>query len=126
MKLNERAYDHAQQLIGDGQVVLDTRDDWSEHQPTTREQNQYIEEHGIDEYGRWFLGIDEDQPADNKRRYRFPYGDFSRVHRCAVLSAESRAGQYKHLDIEHAVAHLHGMLEGLMRTTASGGQAGRS
>ena len=126
MKLNERAYDHAQQLIADGEVVLDTRDDWSEHQPTTREQNQYIEEHGIDEYGRWFLAIDEDQPVDNKRRYRFPYGDFSRVHRCAVLSAESRAGQYKHLDIEHAVAHLHGMLEGLMRTTASGGQTGRS
>jgi hypothetical protein len=33
------------------------------------------------------------------------------VHLCAVLSAESRAGQYKHLDIENAAAHLHGMLQ---------------
>jgi hypothetical protein len=28
-----------------------------------------------------------------------------------VLSAESRAGQYKHTDIESAAAHLHGMIE---------------
>jgi hypothetical protein len=39
------------------------------------------------------------------------YGDFQDVHRCAVLSAESRAGQYGHHDIELAAAHLHGMLE---------------
>jgi len=44
---------------------------------------------------------------------RFPYGDFKRVHRCAILAAESRAGQYKHFDIENAVAHLHGMMEAL-------------
>jgi hypothetical protein len=30
-----------------------------------------------------------------------------------VLAAESRAGQYKDLDIERAAAHLHGMLEAL-------------
>jgi hypothetical protein len=29
-----------------------------------------------------------------------------------LLVAESRAGQYKHLDIENAAHHLHGMLEG--------------
>jgi hypothetical protein len=49
----------------------------------------------------------------NKGRYKFPYGDFERVHRCAVLSAESRAGQYKHTQIENAAVHLHGMLEAL-------------
>jgi hypothetical protein len=32
-----------------------------------------------------------------------------------VLSAESRAGQYKHLEVELAAAHLHGMLDALMR-----------
>jgi hypothetical protein len=30
---------------------------------------------------------------------------------CGVLSAESRAGQYKHLDVERAAAHLHGMID---------------
>jgi hypothetical protein len=34
------------------------------------------------------------------------------VHRCAVLSAESRAGQYKHNDIELAAAHLHEVIDG--------------
>ena len=41
------------------------------------------------------------------------YGNFQAVHRCAVLAAESRAGQYRHADIEQAAAHLHGMLEAL-------------
>ena len=47
----------------------------------------------------------------NKGHYKFPYGDFENVHRCGLLAAETRAGQYKHTDIENAVAHLHGMLD---------------
>jgi hypothetical protein len=35
-----------------------------------------------------------------------------------VLSAESRAGQYKHFDIERAAAHLHGMIEELRQKAA--------
>jgi hypothetical protein len=45
------------------------------------------------------------------------YGDFQDVHRCAVLSAESRAGQYGHDDVKSAVAHLHGMLDGARSAT---------
>jgi hypothetical protein len=123
MKLNERAYDHAKKLIADGRFVLDGRDDWSEHQPSARDENRFIEEHGMDEYALWHLGLNEDQPAENKGRYRFPDGDFEAVHRCAVLSAESRAGQYKHFDIERAAAHLHGMLDALR--DAAGGASRR-
>jgi hypothetical protein len=113
MKLNERAYEYAKRLVAEGKFVLDDRDDWSEHQPSTQDENRFIEAHGMDEYARWHLGLNEDQPAENKGRYRFPYGDFEAVHRCAVLSAESRAGQYKHFDVERAAAHLHGMLDAL-------------
>jgi hypothetical protein len=49
--------------------------------------------------------------ASTKARYKFPFGDFEKVHRCGVLSAESRAGQYKHHEIELAAAHLHGMID---------------
>jgi hypothetical protein len=56
-------------------------------------------------------GVDEKEPEDKKARYTFPYGDFERVHRCGVLSAVVRAGQYKYDDIELAAAHLHGMLD---------------
>ena len=58
----------------------------------------------------WYLGINDDKPDDTKGRYEFPYGGFENVHRCGVL-AESRAGQYKHIDIESAAAHLHGMID---------------
>jgi hypothetical protein len=124
MKLNKRAYEYAKNLIADGKFVVDARDDWSEHQPSTRDENRFIDEHGMDEYARWHLGINEDQPAENKGRYRFPYGDFEAVHRCGVLAAESRAGQYKHFDIERAAAHLHGMLDALQDAPAgtSGGR----
>jgi hypothetical protein len=113
VKLNERAFDHAKSLIIDGHFVYDDRDAWSEHQPTAADENRFIEEHGYDEYGRWYLGVDDEASEDTKRHYKFPYGDFKRVHRCGLLAAESRAGQRKYHDIELAVAHLHGMLDAL-------------
>jgi hypothetical protein len=111
--LNKRAYEYAQKLIEQGKAVLDERDDWSEHQPRAKQENEFISKHGWDEYARWYLGVDDDQGEETKGRYKFPYGDFEKVHRCAVLSAESRAAQRKYTDIEVAVAHLHGMLEAL-------------
>jgi hypothetical protein len=112
VKLNLRAYSYAKACVREGRVVRDERDDWSEHQPSTQEENAFIESHGFEEYGKWHLGVDDEQPWDVKRRYKFPYGDFKKVHRCAVISAESRAGQYKYFDIEDAAARLHGMIDG--------------
>jgi hypothetical protein len=118
VKLNETAYDHARDLIAAGRYVMDDRDAWSEHQPSARQENDYIERHGIAEYARWHLGIDDEQDENTKGRYKFPYGDFQNVHRCGLLAAESRAGQRKYYDIELAIAHLHGMLEALLRSAA--------
>lgn len=89
-----------------GRYVLDDRDDWSEHQPSADQENRYLEEHGPSEYGRWFLGADDEHDPDRRVHYKYPYGDFEKVHRCGVLSAESRAGQYKHEDVKPAAAHL--------------------
>jgi hypothetical protein len=121
IKLNRSAYEHAQRLINEGRVVLDERDDWSEHQPSAEDENRYLEEHGFAEYGKWFLGVDDEHPRDTKSHYKFPYGDFESVHRCGVLAAESRAGQYKHDDVKAAAAHLHGMLEALSPSRAGSG-----
>jgi hypothetical protein len=112
-KLNNNAYDYAKELITDRKYVFDERDAWSEHQPSTEEENEFIETHGYREYSKWHLGIDDAEPEDTKKRYKFPYGDFEKVHRCGVLSAESRAGQYKHFDVEKAAAHLHGMIDAM-------------
>jgi hypothetical protein len=111
VRLNKVAYDHAKELVKQGKVVLDERDAWSEHQRSAEAENEFIRRHGFDEYARWFLGIDDDENEQTKGRYKFPYGDFERVHRCGVIAAESRAGQYKYSDIEKAAAHLLRMLE---------------
>jgi hypothetical protein len=113
MKLNNRSFEHAKRTIKDGKYVIDDRDAWSEHRPTSAEENEYLEEHGFEEYALWYLGVDDEENVDTKAHYKFPHGDFKKVHRCGLLAAESRAGQNKYFDIELAVAHLHGMLEAL-------------
>jgi hypothetical protein len=113
VKLNERSFEYSKKAVTEGRFVADERDEWSEHQPSARQENQFLEEHGWDEYALWHLGIDVEEGPETKARYKFPYGDFERVHRCGVLAAESRAGQRKYYDIELATAHLHGMLDAL-------------
>jgi hypothetical protein len=110
--LNRRSYEYAQKLIDERRTVLDDRDAWSEHRPTADQENKFIEKDGFEEYEKWHLGIDEEQSENTKARYTFPYGDFEDVHRCGVLSAEVRAAQYDHHDIQVAAAHLHGLLDG--------------
>ena len=124
VKLIQSSFEHAKKLVRNRQCVLDQRDDWSEHQPSRTAENKLIAEHGISEHRKWHLGEDDELPDNNKRRYKFPYGDFHKVHRCAVLTIESRAGQYKYLDIELAAAHLHGMLDELMPADAPTRRAG--
>jgi hypothetical protein len=111
LKLNRRPFEHARELIDAGRFVFAEKDAWSEHQPFAEKENDFIRRYGFSEYGKWYLGINEEKDEDTKSRYEFPYGDFEDVHRCGVLSAESRAGQYKHFDIENAAAHLHGMID---------------
>lgn len=115
VRLNTGAFEHAQKLITEGLVVIDERDAWSEHQPSAEQENEFIRLHGWEAYGRWYLGIDDAEERQTKGHYKFPYGDFERVHRCGVLAAESRAGQYRYFDIENAAAHLHGMIDALQQ-----------
>jgi hypothetical protein len=99
VKLNQTALRHARSLVNDGKVERDERDDWSEHAPSTDDENAFIEKNGWTEYGKWHLGVDDEMDRDEKGHYSFPYGDFRKVHRCAVISLESRAGQHDHYDI---------------------------
>jgi hypothetical protein len=118
VKLNQAGFDHAKKLVNNGCAVADNKDAWSKHQPSAEDENEFIRDHGFSEFANWHLGIDAEQNEETKARYKFPYGDFKDVHRCAVLSAESRAGQYKHFDIENAAAHLHEMIDSLLTVHA--------
>ncbi len=106
VKLNNAALSHARGLLRRGKIAHDDRDDWSEHAPNTQEENAFIDKHGIDEYAKWHLGEDTDNTQGTKGRYLFPYGDFRKVHRCAVISGESRAGQNNHPAIQKALKDL--------------------
>ena len=110
--LNRRASDHAKALISKGQFEFDEREAWSEHRPSAEEENGFLHRRGFAEYCKWHLGINDKRLEDTKGHYECPYGDFEEIHRCGVLTAESRARQYKHLDIENAAAHFHGMIDG--------------
>jgi hypothetical protein len=132
VRLNRVAFDHAIELINKGKFVFDERDAWSEHRPSAQQENDFIDRHGFEEYAKWYLGINDDKAERIKGRYEYPWGDFNDVHRCGVLAAEGRAGQYKHFDIENAAAHLHGMIDALKGThshqrsqAAQAGRAGR-
>ncbi|MCU1548206.1 MAG: hypothetical protein JWO29_1157 [Arthrobacter sp.] len=106
IKLNKTALRHARQLIRDSKITRDVRDDWSEHAPDAGQENTFIKKHGFAEYATWYLGEDEEKAQETKGRYSFPYGDFKRLHRCAILAIETRAGQYKHDDITEAAKSL--------------------
>jgi hypothetical protein len=117
--LNKTALGYAQRLVEHGRYVFDEKGKWSEHQPSAKEENKYIEEHGFEEYGKWYLGVDTDEKEDTKGRYKFPHSDFVKVHRCGVIAAETRAGQYKHNDIEKAAARLHEMIDAARKAAGS-------
>ena len=103
VKLNQRAYDHATSLVEDGKAVTDERDDWSEHRPSTAQQNAFIKPRA-GASTRAGTSASTKQKEETKARCKFPYGDFERVHRCAVLSAEVRAAQRDYTDIQLAAA----------------------
>lgn len=111
VQLNRAALAFARRLIDDGRFVADLRTNWSDDKPSARTESEFIKQHGWAEYGLWHLGIDEGKTENTKGHFAFPYGDFVRVHRCAVISAESRAGQYKHFDIEAAAIDLRRLID---------------
>lgn len=109
--LNSRALAHARRLIEEGRVVLDGRDEWPVDRASTDRETRFIRDRGLEEYQRWYLGVDEREPPDSRARYKVPYGDFENVHRCGLLWAERNAAQYRSEDIEAAVIELQGLLE---------------
>ena len=56
VKRNAMAFNHARKLTEEGRIVLDDRDEWSEHRPSAADENAYLEEHGFHEYAKWYLG----------------------------------------------------------------------
>ena len=102
--LNEAGLEKARKLIASGDVDLDTP--WSKAAPPAEVENRYIDRHGYDGYGEWHLALDRDASDETKNRYGFPFGDFHRVNRAAVIHAKQRASQNGHSKVVEAADDL--------------------
>jgi hypothetical protein len=103
-RVNEAGVRHARELIDAGD--FDDTTDWSDAAPSTEERNEEIDEQGREEWSAWYLAEDTDAGEGTKARYRFPYGDFAKVNRAALIHAKQRASQNDHPEIEKAAGEL--------------------
>src|SRR5918912_3384750 len=99
-RVNDEAVKHARKLIDNGDYDADTK--WSQAAPSADDANREIDKDSFEEFTRWHLAVDEDASEGTKGRYRFPYGDFKKVNRAAVIHAKQRASQNGHGAIEKA------------------------
>jgi hypothetical protein len=107
--VNNKAVSQARRLIEDGKY--DDSTEWSDAAPSTDEGNDVIDKKGYDGYGAWHLAVDPDASEETKGRYHFPYGDFSKVNRAALIHAKQRAAQNDHDEIEKAADELLSYLD---------------
>jgi hypothetical protein len=103
-RVNKDGVAKARKLIDAG--TYDDATEWSDAAPSADRENAEIDEHGFEGYGAWHLAIDPDAGEETKGRYRFPYGDFRKVNRAALIHAKQRAAQNDHDEIEKVADQL--------------------
>jgi hypothetical protein len=103
-RVNDDATKHARKLIDNGDY--DDATEWSEAAPSADDANKEIDKESYEEFSRWHLAIDTDASEGTKGRYRFPYGDFKKVNRAALIHAKQRASQNGHDAIKKAADEL--------------------
>ena len=103
-QVNDSGVRHARRLIDQGSVDRDT--EWSDAAPSASEENDEIDDASFRKFAQWHLAVDPDKGEKTKGRYRFPYGDFDKVLRSAVIHAKARAAQNDHTEIEQAADDL--------------------
>jgi hypothetical protein len=102
--VNEAGVARAQELIAARQYVL--RSEWGRVQPSTAEENDFLQRHSWAEYSAWHLGLTDGATDETKARYAFVYGDFRRVHRMGLIACHYRAAEWGHKEIEIAAHDL--------------------
>jgi hypothetical protein len=102
--VNEGAVARAERLIRTRQYVLDS--DWGEAQPSTDDENRYLDRHSWNEYAQWHLGLTVGATDETKARYAFVFGDFRRLHRIGLIACYYRAAEWEHTDVMLAAHRL--------------------
>src|SRR5690242_21563439 len=113
-RVNKDGVAKARELIDAGK--FDDSTEWSDAAPSADDENAEIEKHGYDGFGAWHLAIDPDASEETKGRYAFPYENFRKVIRAALIQGKQRAAQDDHDAIEKGADRL---LEPLAETPDS-------
>lgn len=100
---------YARELIAKRQYVLNS--EWGAAQPSAAAETAYLERHGWEKYGRWFLGLTDGASEHTKARYAFVLGDFRRIHRSGIIACHYRAAEWRHKAIELAAHELLQLLD---------------
>jgi hypothetical protein len=103
-RVHEAAVAQARKMIDAGDY--DDRTEWSDAAPDAAAANEVIEKRGWDAFAAWHLAEDPDASAQTKGRHAFPYGDFRKVNRAALIHAKQRAAQNEHTEIQQAADAL--------------------
>lgn len=102
--VNKRAIAHARTLIDARRYVLDSN--WGESQPSTDDENAFLDSHSWADYAEWHLGLTDDATDETKGRHAFVFGDFKRIHRSGIIACHFRAAEWRHKEIELAAHEL--------------------
>ncbi len=101
--INRSGITQAASLISQGKVISSRT--WN--RPSAAEENAYIEENGMADYGKWFLGIDSNADMDTKEHWHYIYtSDFVNVDRVGLIAIRQRAGQQGQTDVFNAAGKL--------------------
>lgn len=73
---------------------------WAEHEPTEAQRQGLLETHPWEDYALWHLGLTEGAADRTLARYDFVVGDFTRLHRSALVECAARAATYRDRSIE--------------------------
>lgn len=106
MKVNKKGFNYAKELINAGKVDNDSDWDFS-----AEDGNKLLGDDDWGNYGKWFLGVDENSDAETKAHYKFPFGKDGKLYRKALSAIRQRAAQFKHTEIFDAAGELFEMLD---------------
>lgn len=106
---NKVGISHANSLIDAGKVSHPS----SWNHPSASEENSYLDNHSIEEYAKWFLGIDSSVDPKNKGHYTYVYtSDFKTVDRQGLIAIRQRAGQNHETAIFEAAGKMLEKIDG--------------
>jgi hypothetical protein len=111
--LNRMSFEFAQKLIKRRLLVIDRDNDWVDHKPSRGRRKAFLEIYGPVEYGKWHLAEDEGVAQRSFNRFAFLIGDFTRMHRCALIAAQLETGKLNNMNIRDALAQLLTQIDAL-------------